>query len=70
MPIILATFPLLAGIPQADMFFNIVFFVVLVSALLQGTSIPLVARWLGVDAPICRTPVYPIECEPTGLAPS
>ncbi len=68
-PIILATFPLLAGIPQADMFFNIVFFVVFASALLQGTSIPLVARWLGVDAPIRRVPAYPIECEPTGLAP-
>ena len=68
-PIILATFPLLAGIPQADMIFNIVFFVVLASALLQGTSIPQVARWLGVDAPIVRVPVYPIECEPTGRAP-
>ncbi len=68
-PIILATFPLLAGIPQADMIFNIVFFVVLASALLQGTSIPRVARWLGVDAPIIRVPVYPIECEPTGRAP-
>jgi cell volume regulation protein A len=67
-PIILATFPLLAGIKQADMIFNIVFFVVLASALLQGTSIPQVARWLGVDAPISRVPVYPIECESTGQA--
>lgn len=49
-PIILATFPLLAGIRQADMFFNIVFFIVLVSTLVQGSSIPVVARWLGVDA--------------------
>ena len=46
-PIILATFPLLSGIPNADMIFNVVFFVVLTSALIQGTSIPLVARWLG-----------------------
>ncbi len=68
-PIILATFPLLAGIPQADMIFNVVFFVVLASALLQGTSIPQVARWLGVDAPIARVPVYPIECEPGGRVP-
>jgi len=51
-PIILATFPLLAGIGQADMIFNLVFFIVLTSALLQGSSIPLVAKWLGVDVPV------------------
>lgn len=51
-PIILATFPLLAGIPQAAMMFNLVFFIVLTSVLLQGTSIPLVARWLKVDEPL------------------
>ena len=68
-PIILATFPLLAGIARAEMMFNVVFFVVLASALLQGTSIPNVARWLGVDAPMARVPVYPIECEPGGRVP-
>jgi len=51
-PIILATFPLLAGVPQAGMIFNLVFFSVLMSVLLQGTSIPLVARWLRVDEPL------------------
>jgi cell volume regulation protein A len=45
----LATFPLVAGLPQADLIFHLVFFIVLTSVLLQGTSIPLVARWLGVD---------------------
>jgi cell volume regulation protein A len=50
-PIVLATFPLLAGVPQAGTIFNIIFFVVLTSVLLQGTSIVQVARWLGVDAP-------------------
>ncbi|MBM3149903.1 MAG: potassium/proton antiporter, partial [Chloroflexi bacterium] len=63
-PIILATFPLLARIPQADLIFNVIFFVVLTSVLLQGTSIPLVARWLGVDAPIIPKLVYPIEYTP------
>lgn len=68
-PIILATFPLLAGIPKADEIFNIVFFIVLTSALLQGTTIPVVARWLKVDAALQVKPLYPIECEPTGTIP-
>lgn len=63
-PIILATYPLLARLPQADSIFNIVFFVVLTSALLQGASIPYAAKWLGVDAPVVRKPVYPIEFTP------
>jgi cell volume regulation protein A len=63
-PIILATFPLLAGIPQADVIFNVIFFVVLTSVLLQGTTIPLVARWLKVDAPMVPKRVYPIEYTP------
>ena len=63
-PIILATYPLLAGIPQADLFFDIVFFVVLTSVLLQGTSLPFAARWLRVDAPMLPKRVYPIEYSP------
>jgi potassium/hydrogen antiporter len=60
-PIILATFPLLAGIPQSDLIFHMIFFVVLTSVLLQGTSIPIVARWLKVDAPSTSRRLYPIE---------
>jgi len=63
-PIILATFPLLAGIPQAEAIFNIIFFIVITSVLLQGTSIPLVARWLKLDAPIRPQRLYPIELTP------
>ncbi len=51
-PIILATYPLVAGVPDAEMIFNVVFFIVLVSALVHGTSIPTVARWLGLAAPL------------------
>lgn len=58
-PIILATFPLLAGIEQADMIFNIVFFIVLTSALLQGTTIARMAKWLGVEAPPLEKAVDP-----------
>lgn len=50
-PIVLATFPLVAGISGGDTLFNIVFVVVLASTLIQGTSIPMVARWLGIEGP-------------------
>lgn len=67
-PIVLATFPLLAGIPQAAMMFNLVFFIVLTSVLLQGTSIPLVARWLQVDEPMDRRlDASPVWDAPSGL---
>lgn len=62
-PIILATFPLLAGIPKADEIFNLVFFVVLTSVLLQGTTLPKVARWLGVDEAAPARPRSPLELE-------
>ncbi|MGQ9877130.1 MAG: potassium/proton antiporter [Chloroflexus sp.] len=47
-PIVLATFPLLAGVPDAPLLFNLVFFIVLISVLVQGISIGWVARRLGV----------------------
>ncbi|MFQ3586059.1 MAG: potassium/proton antiporter [Fimbriimonadaceae bacterium] len=47
-PIILATYPLLAGLDRAPEIFNIVFFVVLLSALVQGPTIPMVAGMLGL----------------------
>lgn len=47
-PIIFAIMPLAEGIPGARDIFNIVFFCTLISLLVQGTSIPVVARWLGL----------------------
>ncbi|MCO6432347.1 MAG: potassium/proton antiporter [Deltaproteobacteria bacterium] len=47
-PIVLATIPITEGVPHAVDIFNIVFFVVLVSVLLQGTTIRPLARLLGV----------------------
>lgn len=47
-PIVLATYPLLAGVPDAQRIFNLAFFIVLVSVLLQGISMAWVARVLGV----------------------
>ena len=63
-PIVLATFPLLAGVPHADFMFNMVFFVVLASVLVQGTSIPFVARGLGLDAPAGPRRTFPLEYNP------
>lgn len=60
-PIVLATFPLLAGVSDAEAIFNIVFFIVLTSALFQGWSIPAVARLLRLQAPLTTKPRYPIE---------
>ncbi|RPH35586.1 potassium/proton antiporter [bacterium] len=64
-PIILATFPLIAGFSGSGQLFNLVFFIVLTSALLQGWSIPLVARFLGVEAPQSRRQAPTVEFEGT-----
>lgn len=62
-PIVLATFPLLAGVPKAEILFNLVFFIVLTSALLQGTSIPFVTKLLGVEARAEKQRRFPLEFE-------
>ncbi|KUP04029.1 potassium transporter [Bacillus coahuilensis p1.1.43] len=48
-PIVLATFPLLAGIENSGLIFNVVFFVVLLSALVQGATINPIAKRLGLS---------------------
>ena len=65
-PIILGTFPLIAGLPGAKMLFNLVFFIVLTSALLQGWSVPFVAKFFKVDSPIKQKKRHPLEFSPTG----
>ncbi|GBF07119.1 sodium/hydrogen exchanger [Deinococcus aerius] len=65
-PIVLATFPPLAGVPQAQTLFNVVFFIVLTSVLLQGTTLTLVARWLRVRETLPPRAAYPITYTPTG----
>ncbi|MBF9253234.1 potassium/proton antiporter [Pontibacter sp. 172403-2] len=45
-PIVFATYPLLAGVEKSDMIFNIVFFIVLTSIMLQGSTLKIVAGWL------------------------
>lgn len=49
-PIVLATFPLTAGYPEGELIFDIVFFVVVISVLVQGLTAAAVARRLGLEA--------------------
>lgn len=51
-PIVFATYPLIAGVGKANMIFNIVFFISLTSVLIQGTTLPVVARWLNLSIPV------------------
>ena len=50
-PIIFATYPVIAEIPGSNQLFNIVFFITLLSLIIQGMTISKVARWLKLDAP-------------------
>ncbi|MEO5971569.1 MAG: potassium/proton antiporter [Bdellovibrionia bacterium] len=45
-PIVLATYPLLARIPKAQIIFDLVFFIVLTSVVIQGTTIPYLGKWM------------------------
>jgi cell volume regulation protein A len=50
-PIVFATYPLTAHIEKASLIFNLVFFITITSVMIQGTSLPIVARWLHLLVP-------------------
>jgi cell volume regulation protein A len=60
-PIILATYPVLAGVQAARQVFDLVFFVVVVNALLPGATVKHVTRWLGLQANVPPAPVAVLE---------
>jgi cell volume regulation protein A len=62
-PIVFATYPLLAGIEHSQMIFNLVFFISLSSVLLQGTTLRLAAKWFHVGVPSKLKQRTPLDFE-------
>ncbi len=67
-PIVLAMFPWLAGIPEWNFFFNIAFFIVLISLLVQGWTVGPMARWLNLNVPTSSSRVQRVELGIPGQA--
>ena len=64
-PIILATYPLTEGHPQAKYMFNVIFFVVLTSVMLQGKTLGWAAKLLKLDAAVREAKTYPLAFDIT-----
>lgn len=60
-PIVLATYPMAAGIGVGEEIFNLVFFVVLLSVAVQGGTLGLLARWLKFTVPARPQPLFNLE---------
>ncbi len=54
-PIIFATYPVVEQVPGAGAIFNIVFFITIVSLVIQGTTVSYMSRWLGLSMPMPKT---------------
>jgi len=60
-PIVLATYPAAAGLPIGNEVFNLVFFAVILSIIIQGSTLGLVAKWLGLSAPARPKALFNLE---------
>ena len=67
-PIMLATFPLAADVDNAGTLFNMIFFMVLTSMLVQGPTLMPLARRLGLAAPLTERARIPLELEVTSAS--
>jgi len=67
-PIVFATYPLIYHVEKSPLIFNIVFFIVLTSVMLQGTTIPVIAKWLHLFEPLKKdAELLPVESLPVAL---
>ena len=62
-PIVFATYPLLAHVHYASTIFNLIFFISATSVLLQGTTLPIMAKWLHVSVPEKLKRKFPLDIE-------
>jgi len=67
-PIVLAMFPWLAGVPEWNFFFNIAFFIVLISLVVQGWTVGPMARLLNLNVPTSSSRVQRVELDIPGQA--
>jgi cell volume regulation protein A len=65
-PVVLALFPLLYGADHARLYFNVAFFIVLISLLLQGWTIAPAARWLRLEVPPTTEPLQRVTLDIPG----
>lgn len=65
-PIVLATYPWLAGLENAQLFFNVAFFIVLVSLVVQGSTIASAARLLGLQVPATSARIHRVDIDLPG----
>jgi cell volume regulation protein A len=60
-PIVFATYPMIAGLDKSGMIFNLVFFISVSSVLLQGTTLSLIAKWPRVTEPPAAIEIKPAQ---------
>lgn len=60
-PIVLATYPAAAGLPIGNEVFNLVFFAVILSIVIQGSTLGLVSKWLGISEPARPKALFNLE---------
>lgn len=62
-PVVLATYPAAAGLELGNEVFNLVFFAVILSILIQGATLGTVAKWLGLSEPARPKPLFSLEMQ-------
>jgi cell volume regulation protein A len=64
-PIVFATYPVIAKLSKSDRIFHMVFFISVTSVLIQGTTLPVVAKWLRLIVPPKAKRKYALDLELT-----